>query len=96
MPGLTLRGHIIVSDSDLPRVLKALPKHVALTRAEQGCLIFNVSQDSENANKFYVYEEFVDRAAFAAHQRRSQGTRWATVTTEVERHCEISEESYAW
>ena len=95
MPGLTLQGHIVVSDDDLPRVLKALPKHVALTRAEQGCLVFNVSQDSEDANKFYVYEEFVDREAFDAHQKRANRTRWATVTAKIERHYEISEVSYA-
>ncbi len=95
MPGLTLKGHIIVSDEDLPRVSKELPKHLALTRAEQGCLIFNVSQDSEVANKFYVYEEFIDREAYDAHQRRVQGTRWASVTAKVERHYKIREVSYA-
>ncbi len=95
MPWLSLKGHIIVSDDDLPRVLKALPKHIALSRAEQGCLIFNVSQDSENANKFYVYEEFIDREALDAHRRRAKRTRWASVTAGVERYCEICEESYA-
>ena len=95
MPWLSLKRHIIVSDDDLPRVLKALPKHIALSRAEQGCLIFNVSQDSENANKFYVYEEFIDREALDAHRRRAKRTRWASVTAGVERYCEICEESYA-
>ncbi len=95
MPGLTLQGYIVVSDDDLPRVLKALPKHVALTRAERGCLVFNVSQDGEDANKFYLYEEFVDRAAFDAHQTRTKRTHWATVSAEVERHYEIREVSYA-
>ena len=95
MPGLTLQGYIVVSDDDLPRVLKALPKHVALTRAERGCLVFNVSQDGEDANKFYLYEEFVDRAAFDAHQTRTKRTLWAAVSAEVERHYEIREVSYA-
>ena len=95
MSWITLQGHIIVSDDDLPLVSEALPQHIALTRTEPGCLIFNVSQDSEDPNKFYVYEEFIDRAAFDAHQRRAAGTRWAVVAGKVETHYEISEHSYA-
>jgi quinol monooxygenase YgiN len=40
---------------DLEVVKAALPKHIELTRAEHGCLLFTVTLDQEDPNKFNVY-----------------------------------------
>jgi len=85
-----LQGHIIVLDDDLDTVTAALDSHIELTRAEQGCLIFNVTVDEKNQTKFNVYEEFVNQAAFDKHQLRVKQSNWGRVTTQVERHYLIS------
>lgn len=76
--------------SELARVKAALAQHIRLTRAESGCLIFEVTQDRANPCRFAVYEEFADPAAFAAHQRRVNASRWGEVTVKVERHYTVT------
>lgn len=93
LPKVTLQGYIIVTDDDLALVQAALPEHSALTRKEEGCLVFRVSPDTENKNRFNVYEEFVNRSAFEAHQDRVKNSPWGQVTVNVERHYQISEDN---
>ena len=90
MQKVVLKGHIIVSDKDLPSVKKELENHKRLTRAEEGCLVFEVTQSEDNPNRFEVYEEFTDEAAFEKHQRRVKTSYWGKVSADVERHYEIS------
>ena len=92
MSKITLQGYLVVSDGDLTSVQTELPKHVALTQKEEGCLVFRVTQDEENKNIFNVYEEFVSREAFELHQQRVKSSRWGTVTANAERHYQISED----
>jgi len=86
---IILIGHIVVSDIDLVAVKEALTSHIELTRQELGCLVFDVSQDETNKNQFNVYEEFIDRNAFEAHQQRVANSDWALVSKNVERHYRI-------
>lgn len=85
-----LQGFIVVADSDIQVVNDALVIHKMLTLEETGCLIFTVIQDAENAQKFHVYEEFVDQAAFDKHQSRANASNWGEVTKHVERNYQIS------
>ena len=91
MSKVVLKGHLIVSDADLSAVLAELPSHVDNTLQESGCLIFKVARDPDSINRFNVYEEFVDQAAFKAHQARVLDSDWARVTKHAERHYEIVE-----
>jgi autoinducer 2-degrading protein len=84
-----LKGHIIVPAADLIAVKDELTTHMALTKQENGCLVFEVSQDAENVNKFNVYEEFINRESFSNHQDRVGKSKWGAVTVNVERHYEI-------
>ena len=93
MAKVILQGHILVSDSDLSVVQGELQGHIELTRNEQGCLLFEVTQDPENKNVFSVHEEFVDQLAFEAHQQRVKNSRWGKITAGVERYYRISEQS---
>ncbi len=90
MSKVTLRGHIVVPDDDFLAVEAELVNHIALTRAEQGCLVFEVTPDPENKNILYVYEEFVDQNAFEAHQQRVKSSQWGKISVNVGRHFEIS------
>ena len=89
MDKVILKGHIIVPDSDLTAVKAELSTHIKLTREENGCLVFNVSQDESNEFRFNVYEEFVDKQSFSSHQDRVRNSNWGNITTNVERHYEI-------
>jgi len=54
MSKVILEGYIVVPDADLLRVQAELPNHIALTRKELGCLVFNVSQCKVHRNRFRV------------------------------------------
>lgn len=84
-----LKGYLIVPDADLPAVLAELPHHIDATRQEEGCLIFEVSRDDDDANRFNVYEEFVDSAAFAVHQSRVSRSPWGEISKNAERHYQV-------
>jgi quinol monooxygenase YgiN len=50
------------------RIAIVLAKHVAATRAEPGCLQFVAYRSAEDADRFLLYEQYVDDAAFEAHR----------------------------
>lgn len=88
-----LDGYMEVPPARVAAVTRALPDHIALTRAEPGCLAFDVSVDPADPSRFVVSEIFADRAAFDAHQARAQASPWAQVTAGLPRHYTIREES---
>lgn len=71
-------------------VNRELITHKNLTLKEAGCLTFTVIPDEVNPNKFNVYEEFVNQAAFDNHQARVKSSKWGEVTKNVERYYQIS------
>ncbi len=91
MSKITLQGHIIVADADLEVVKSELLIHTKLTEQETGCLLFSVTVDKNNPNKFDVYEEFVNQAAFDIHQSRVKSSNWGKVTHRVQRHYQVSQ-----
>jgi (4S)-4-hydroxy-5-phosphonooxypentane-2,3-dione isomerase len=90
---VVLSGYIVVPDSDLEAVIAAIPTHISKTRKEVGCLIFKVTQDSNEKNIFNVYEEYIDKEAFSIHQVRTKDSSWWQVTANAERHYQINEQS---
>lgn len=91
MGKVVLQGYILVSDVDLQQVDQELDAHIKLTQQEAGCITFRVTKSTEYPNRFDVYEEFTDRAAFELHQTRVKASYWGEVTVNVERHYQISE-----
>lgn len=90
MAKVTVKGSIIVPSSQVGAVKEALVEHTRLTREEEGCLVFNADQRHDDPEVFDIYEEFVDDAAFAAHQARSKDTRWARVSADVKRDFDVT------
>ena len=88
---IRLRGHIDVPPHRRAAVAAALPEHVRLTRAEPGCLSFEVTPDPNIPGRYNVRESFRSRADFEAHQARTRRSRWATVTAGIPRHYRIEE-----
>ena len=60
---------------DLIIVETYLPDHIRLSRAEPGCLSFNVSQTADPL-VWQLDETYVDQAAFEAHQTRNKTSIW--------------------
>lgn len=80
-----LEGHIDVPAERLSQVGEALKEHIELTRAEEGCIFFNVDPCSEIEGRFLVSEAFVDEAAFNFHQERAGASPWAVASAGVPR-----------
>lgn len=91
MSKVTLKGFILVPESELELVKNELVNHKRHTLEETGCITFSVIQNSQNALRFDVYEEFTDKVAFEQHQKRVKASHWGKVTINVERHYEIFE-----
>jgi len=89
MTKVILQGYIDVAESSLPAVLLELPKHIELSRAETGCVVFTVEQDKVLAYRFHVYEEFTNQQAFDTHQQRVSASRWGGITKNASRHYEV-------
>ena len=93
MSKVILEGYIVVSEADLMAVKRALVNHIQLTREEDGCIVFDVSQDSENENRFNVYEAFSSESAFELHQQRVRSSAWGKASKEVKRYYQVSKVS---
>lgn len=86
---VTLSGELRCADeAEAARVRAHLPAHLALTRAEPGCLAFDVDP-TDDPLVWRVGERFVDEAAFDAHQRRVAASAWGTATAGIDRRYEI-------
>nr|WP_253913344.1 antibiotic biosynthesis monooxygenase [Pseudoruegeria sp. HB172150] len=77
-------------EAEAARVQKFLPEHIRLTRAEPGCLSFDVTE-TQDPLVWSVAERFLDRAAFDAHQARAGASAWAEATKGIARDYEIVE-----
>lgn len=85
MAHVYLSGQLVCStDDDLAAVAGHLSQHVALTRAEAGCISFSVTQTNDPL-VWQVDEEFRDAAAFRIHQARVAGSAWGRATAGIER-----------
>ncbi len=92
MTAITLAGFLICrSLEEADRTALLLPEHLRLTRAEPGCLGFDVFRSMADPVRFAVYETFRDRAAFEAHQARTRASPWWAATQHIPRDYKIEE-----
>jgi len=87
---VTLNGTLTcVSEAEAARVRAALPMHIQLTRAEVGCLSFEVTP-TENPMIWHVAERFTDADAFEVHQIRTKASAWARDTQDIARNYTVT------
>ncbi|MEQ6247945.1 antibiotic biosynthesis monooxygenase [Sulfitobacter sp. HNIBRBA3233] len=85
MTEVTLSGRLICATADEAlRVRAALPAHIVLTRAEAGCISFEVTE-TDDPLVWNVSERFTGKAAFEAHQVRASASDWARETAGIKR-----------
>ncbi|MEN2740227.1 antibiotic biosynthesis monooxygenase [Microbacterium sp. X-17] len=85
MTTVTLEGLLVCRDADdAALVAELLPTHIALTRAEAGCLSFVVVA-TDDPLVWSVSERFSDPASFRSHQARVASSEWGAATASIER-----------
>ena len=75
-------------NDDVAVVVQHLGRHVALTRAEVGCISFHVTP-TDDPLVWQVDELFRDAAAFRAHQDRVASSEWGHATAGIERRHKV-------
>lgn len=91
MPGVRLTGLLVCADDDQAAIVaRELPAHIALTRAEPGCLSFEVAA-TDDPLVWRVDEAFADPTAFAAHQERVRDSRWGAATAGIQRRYRVDD-----
>lgn len=85
MSAIELTGRLICEDDEeVAIVSRYLPQHIEGTRAEAGCLRFEVVQ-TEDPLVWSVAERFADQTAFDAHQARVRASDWGCATAGIRR-----------
>lgn len=85
MTVVRLTGRLVCTTAEEARLVAIhLPRHIALTRAEVGCISFDVTQTADELI-WQVEERFANEAVFRAHQDRVAGSEWGRVTAGIER-----------
>lgn len=82
---MTVTGTLTIPLAEQPRLLPLLHEHVRLSRAEPGCLAFDLTPRPDDPERFDLAERFRDRAAFEAHRTRSAASAWGLATPHLER-----------
>ena len=82
---MRLSGRMICADADQADAIRRnVQRHIQLSRAEPGCLSFEVWQTADPLI-WRVEERFASAAAFEAHQRRTRASAWWAATAGIAR-----------
>ncbi|MBF4571581.1 antibiotic biosynthesis monooxygenase [Herbiconiux sp. VKM Ac-1786] len=90
MTDVHLVGRLICADARQASIVaEHLPAHLALTRAEPGCLSFEVTPTS-GPLIWSVEEHFDGEPSFRAHQSRAASSPWGRATAHLTRDYTIT------
>tara|TARA_R110002124_G_scaffold52394_3_gene150858 strand:+ start:1261 stop:1542 length:282 start_codon:yes stop_codon:yes gene_type:complete len=92
MTKVKLIGYLDIPHERRNSIFVALSEHITLTRAEDGCITFEVTESDTIVGRLNVNELFTDQAAFDFHQSRTKNSAWAKTTDGIPRHYTISTE----
>ena len=85
-----LSGKVTCANAaDAALIATHVPTHIALSRAEPGCLSFDVVQTADPM-VWQVTESFTDQAAYDAHQTRTRASDWYRLTAHIPRSYDIT------
>jgi quinol monooxygenase YgiN len=86
---IRVSGTLACPPGEAEALRAALPAHIRLSRAEPGCLSFDVTETAPCV--FTLDESFADRAAFDAHQARTRASVWWRITAHLPRDFTVIE-----
>ena len=61
----------------------AISENAAASNQEPGCLQFDVSQDGEDADRFYLYEVYREEADLDAHRETAHFKKYAALAADL-------------
>ncbi|KXI21260.1 putative quinol monooxygenase [Photobacterium sanguinicancri] len=68
---LTIIANIVAKDDKIDLVKSELVKLINTTRAEEGCINYDLHQDNENKAHFTFYENWTSRELWQTHMANS-------------------------
>ncbi|MEM7733187.1 MAG: putative quinol monooxygenase [Pseudomonadota bacterium] len=71
MSKLTITGNVIAKEDQIDFVKAELEKLIAPTRAEEGCLQYDLHQDNEDPKYFMFYENWQNRDLWQTHMNNA-------------------------
>jgi quinol monooxygenase YgiN len=80
MTTLTIVANIKAKADKIALVKAELEKLVAITRAEGGCIQYDLHQDNDNPAHFLFYERWVSRELWQAHMGAQHLQDYMTAT----------------
>ncbi len=88
---IRLRGHLICTTQAEAQIVRThVAEHIRLSRAEPGCLTFEITQ-TDDPMVWEVMESFRTRADFYAHQTRTRASQWFAATSGILRDFRVEE-----
>lgn len=88
---IRVRGHLRCMTTDEADAVSAhVAEHIALSRAEPGCLSFHIAA-TDDPMVWALDETFRDRPSFDAHQARTRDSAWFAATRSVLRDLRIED-----
>ena len=80
MTKLTIVANIKAKPDKIELVKTELLKLIDITRAEQGCINYDLHQDNENPAHFMFYENWESRALWQTHMGNTHLAEYMTAT----------------
>lgn len=80
MANITIVANIIAKKDSIEVVKAELIKLIKITRAEAGCINYDLHQDNENKAHFVFYENWQSREQLQAHMANSHLADYITAT----------------
>ncbi|QIZ77995.1 putative quinol monooxygenase [Ferrimonas lipolytica] len=80
MSKLTIVANIIAKADTIDLVKAELLKLIEVTRAEEGCINYDLHQDNENPAHFMFYENWTSRELWQAHMGNEHLAQYMVAT----------------
>ena len=80
MPKLTIIANILAKPDKIDFVKAELEKLIPITRAEAGCMQYDLHQDNENPAYFMFYENWESRELWQTHMNAPHLTAYMEAT----------------
>jgi len=80
MSKLTIVATILAKEGKREFIKEELLKLISITRAEKGCINYDLHQDNENPNLFLFHENWESRELWQIHMKNEHLTKYLKVT----------------
>lgn len=77
---LTIVARILAKEEKREHVKSELLKLIEITRAEKGCINYDLHQDNENPNFFLFYENWENRELWQEHMKNKHLAEYLKAT----------------